>query len=140
MKPIQNSDGGSEAVDRFFAELEHELKPAMEAIRTSILSAEKGVTEHIKWNAPSFCHGGDDRITFNLHRKGYLLLIFHRGAKPKPLKTQGHLINDPSGKLEWLADDRASLKITSENDFAEISPQLKTLVRKWLAAAAGNDG
>lgn len=125
---------GTEFVDEFFASFDHPLKSVMENIRHAILGID-GVTEHIKWNAPSFCHGGDDRITFNLHRKGYLLLIFHRGAKPKPRKTPGRLIEDPSQKLEWLADDRASLKIASEKEFEEISPILEKLFREWLAAS-----
>src|SRR5512137_2443749 len=98
---------GPEEVANFFADLDHPLKNVMEEVREVILSCDKTITEHIKWKAPSFCHNGDDRVTFNLYRDGSLLLIFHRGAKVKDSKGKGRLIDDPTGLLEWLADDRA---------------------------------
>lgn len=57
---------GTEQVSLFLQNNEHPLKAAMLLLREQILSSQKGITEHIKWNAPSFCYGGDDRITFNL--------------------------------------------------------------------------
>jgi hypothetical protein len=33
-----------------------------------------------KWNAPSFRHAGEDRVTFRLQPGDKLQLIFHRGA------------------------------------------------------------
>ena len=59
----------------FFDQLDYPLKPAMELIRKIILGIDDSITEHIKWNAPSYCHSGDVRVTFNLHKAGHILLI-----------------------------------------------------------------
>ncbi len=108
----------------------------MELIREIILGIDDSITEHIKWNAPSFCHGGDDRVTFNLHKGGQILLIFHRGAKPKFPKPSGHLITDGSGLLEWPANDRAVIRFDSLDDVVEKRSALTTIVRSWIEAAA----
>lgn len=39
---------------QFMAQLEHPLKREIEEVRMIILSTDDGVTEHIKWKAPSF--------------------------------------------------------------------------------------
>ena len=49
-------DGRAE-VDRYLAELEHPLKPAIARLRAAIVGSDPAITEHVKWNAPSFCHG-----------------------------------------------------------------------------------
>lgn len=126
---------GTEQVAEFFADLGHPLKAAMETVREIILSADKTITEHIKWKAPSFCYYGDDRVTFNLYRDGSLMLIFHRGAKVKAGKGPGRLIEDPTGLLEWHSDDRASLRFTSMEDVLDKRSDLDKLVKLWIAAA-----
>lgn len=126
---------GPEQVSKFLDQLEHPLKPALELIRKTILPVDPSITEHIKWNAPSFCYGGDDRITFNLRKDDQLLLIFHCGAKPKAPKGNGRLIDDNSGLLEWPANDRAVLKITSLADLSAKKTMLETIVRRWIDAA-----
>jgi hypothetical protein len=107
----------------------------METVREVILSANKGITEHIKWKAPSFCHKGDDRVTFNLHKSGSILLIFHRGAKVKDRKGVGRLFDDPTGLLQWTTDDRATVTLTSIDDVISKKALLKELVRQWITAA-----
>ncbi len=87
---------GEEQVTSFISKTEHPLKKVMEEVRALILSTNKQITEHIKWNAPSFCIDGDDRITFNLSKSDYLLLVFHRGAKVKDSKGKGPLFDDTS--------------------------------------------
>jgi hypothetical protein len=51
-------------VDTFMAELEHPFKAGVEQLRAAILASNDGITEHVKWNAPSFCYAGVDRVTF----------------------------------------------------------------------------
>lgn len=126
---------GPEQVADFFADLDHPLKSVLEKARELILSCDRSITEHIKWKAPSFCHNGDDRVTFNLYRDGSIMLIFHRGAKVRDSKGEGRLIDDPTGLLEWHADDRASLRITDANDLEEKQAKIKKLVKLWIAAA-----
>lgn len=126
---------GPQQVAEFFARLDHPLKPSMLLVRETILAADHGITEHIKWNAPSFCYGGDDRVTFNIRNKDHLLLIFHRGAKVKDTKCVRHLVDDPTGLLDWPADDRATLRFSSLDDAENKSDLLTMIVRQWIKAA-----
>jgi len=135
-KPTKKASSltGAEAVADFMAHLDHPLKKAMEVTREIILSANKQLTEHIKWNAPSFCVNGDDRVTFNLYKNDCLLLVFHRGAKVKDTKGKGPLFKDTTGLLEWVSPDRATVKLTSLQEVTAKKTKLKSVVKKWISA------
>lgn len=127
-----NKSGGDQVAD-FMAKLKHPLKAEIEAVRKIIHSAHPELTEQIKWNAPSFCKEGEDRITFNLAGKGFIRLIFHRGAKVKDSKGEGRLFEDKTGLLEWAADDRAIAKFTDLRDVKAKEKDLVAIVRKWIS-------
>lgn len=122
----------SDQVAEFMNNLEHPLKEEIEEVRNIILSTDDKITEHIKWNAPSFCYEGEDRITFNLYGKGFFRLVFHCGAKIKDLNTNNPLIVDTSGILEWKAADRAIMKFTDKNDVKSKEEKLREVITKWL--------
>ena len=125
---------GTEQVKEFIQTSKHPLKKALEEIREIILGTDKRITEHIKWNAPSFCFNGDDRITFNLSKNDRILLIFHRGAKVKDGKSKEPLFEDTTGMLEWLAHDRAVVKIQTIEEVAGKKAVLTKIVKRWLSA------
>ena len=125
---------GHEQVVEFLNALEHPLKNEIEEVRKMVLAADERITEQIKWNAPSFCIGNDDRITFNLQGKGFFRLIFHCGAKSKSSKGNGPIIEDATGLLEWAADDRAIVKLSSMKEIEEKRDKLRELVAKWMEA------
>ena len=119
-------------VDKFINSLEHPLKKEIEQVRKIILETDKDLTEHIKWNAPSFCLHGEDRITFNLHGKESFRLIFHRGARVKDNKTRERLFEDQTGLLTWASPDRAVAEFGNMDDVVSKTAALKTIVRIWL--------
>jgi uncharacterized protein YdhG (YjbR/CyaY superfamily) len=123
-------------VDKFIKELDHPLKKELIELRKNILSSEKTLTEQIKWNAPSFCHNGDDRITFNLAKKDTLLLIFHRGAKSKALKITEPLLEENAELLDWPAPDRGIMKFRTMNEIKSGSKKLKQIVKDWITITA----
>ncbi len=125
---------GKAGADEFMAELEHPLKPVVEALRKVVRATDPSLVEGIKWNAPSYAVAGDDRLTFNLHAKDKVRLIFHRGAKAKDTKGKGRLIEDPSGLLEWASDARAIANFTSLAEVKANKSALQGLIRAWLAA------
>jgi Domain of unknown function (DU1801) len=92
------------------ARLEHPLKEGVQRLRTAILASNDTITEHIKWNAPSFRHAGQDRVTFRLQPGDKLQLIFHRGAKVRT-DTAAFAFNDPTGLMTWLAPDLAERSV-----------------------------
>ncbi|RJE89589.1 DUF1801 domain-containing protein [Paenibacillus sp. 1011MAR3C5] len=108
---------GTEQVEVYMRELEHPLKPEIEAVRSIIKGARPGIGEHIKWNAPSFHDEGEDRITFNLRKQDCLLLVFHTGAKGKDRAAGGPLIT-----LHNMENIRAK------------EMQLVEVIHKWLDA------
>lgn len=123
---------GHEQVVECMNKLDHPLKKGMESVRELILSTNKEITEHIKWNAPSFCFRGEDRVTFNIHKNEYILLVFHRGAKVKDVKGSGPLFKDSTGLLEWVSNDRAIVKFLSIQDVNKNKELLKKVVKKWI--------
>lgn len=120
------------AVEHFLQELDHPLKAEVVALRSLILASDPQITERIKWNAPSFGYGGDDRVTFRLGRKDRLQLIFHRGAKVKD--SSGFSFEDETGLLEWAAADRGVLTLQDMTELTAKEEAILSLVRKWMAA------
>ena len=120
----------SEKVNQFLQQLEHSLKAEIEQIRAIILDSNEHITEHIKWNAPSFCYNGVDRVTFNLHSKDSIQLIFHRGARVKG--SQGFKFEDSTGLLEWVTADRAKLTLLDMQDLDAKKTALRKVVNQWI--------
>ena len=125
----------SEAVNQYMEKLDHPLKAEIERVRELILGSDSQITEHIKWNAPSFCYQGEDRVTFRLFPAvDSIQLIFHRGAKVKA--STDFAFQDESGLLKWLAQDRATLLFHDSNEIEDKSTLFKNLVSRWMAANA----
>lgn len=116
----------------YFKELEHPLRQEILEVRKIILDARTGITEHIKWNAPSYCVNGEDRLTFNLRGKDFFRLILHCGVKIKARKLKGKIESDKNGLLEWAADDRAIIRFTDIIDIMQKKPLLTSIIQEWL--------
>ena len=127
MKPSNRS----EAVNQFMQKLEHPLKAEVEAVREIILASDAQITEHIKWNAPSFCFQGEDRVTLRLFPvTDRIQLVFHRGAKVK--ESQAVSFKDDTGLLKWITDDRAAVTFRSMSEVTQHASALKGLVNRWV--------
>src|SRR5829696_232700 len=77
---VEHDDAAS--VDAFMDSLQHSLKPVVEAVRKTILAADRTITEGIKWNSPSFYRHGWF-ATVNVRAKHGVLVVLHHGAKAK---------------------------------------------------------
>jgi hypothetical protein len=115
------------------AALDHPRKAEVERLIAIALAAAPGVTAHVKWNAPSFRHGGDDRVTMRLSPPPILQLVFHRGAKAKP--TAGFAFADESGLLEMVAPDRGLVTL-GPGAVETQADALGRLIGRWLTATA----
>ena len=114
------------------ADLQHPLKAGLEQLRSAILASNEQITEHLKWNAPSFCYDGVDRATFRLQPGDRLQLVLHRGAKVRD-DTADFRFEDTSGLLEWLAPDRAVVTFRDLPDVEAREAVVVDLVNRWVA-------
>lgn len=120
------------AVDRFMAELVHPLKSEIEQIRAIILGADDQITEQTKWNAPSFCYQGEDRVTLKLYPPDRIQLVFHRGAKVKESSKFSYA--DSTGLLQWVSADRAISTFRSMMEIQDSAAALAEAVTGWMKA------
>ncbi len=123
----------SAEVDEFLAALDHPQKETIEYLRAVILDADPDITEHVKWNAPSFVYEGDDRVTFQLGAENGVQVIFHRGAKVKDDQAD-FTFSDVTGLLKWISADRGSVVIRDLADAKTKKPAVAALVRNWINA------
>jgi hypothetical protein len=134
-KTIAVKGKNNTSVEAFLQTASGPVKEIVSAARQIILNADKRLTEQIKWNAPSYCVDGDDRITFHVGKKGDVMLIFHLGAKAKDRKGKEPLMQDATGLLEWATSDRAILRLPDAAYVKAIASKLSTIVRQWIAAS-----
>ena len=120
-------------VTEFLQGLAHPLKDEAMKVRAAILASDDEITEHIKWNAPSFRYHGDDRVTFRLQPGNRLQLVFHRGAKVRP-DSDDFVFEDASGLLEWSTADRGTVALDELDDLDAELPTVVELVGRWMRA------
>ena len=126
-KPDTTKPSDSAAVDDYMRTLDHPLADLAAEVRRTILAADKGIGEEIKWNAPAFFFTGamapfDPKeyrrhlVVFNFYRKNCLRLVFWHGDRA----------NDTSGFLTGTyADGRRLAELLSSDD---LKAHKKTLV------------
>jgi len=122
-------------VDEFMERLEHPDREGIDLLRNRILESDDRITERVKWNAPSFCFEGEDRVTFRLKPGNRFQLIFHRGANVRD-EADRFTFDDETGLIEWAAPDRGVLGIEDSADAIERQSEIVALVNRWMAAAA----
>lgn len=120
------------SVDAFRLGLDKKTLGTVDALRAIIAGVDDGLTEHIKWNAPSFRLAGDDRITLGIERNGGVRVVLHRGAKPKDVT--GFRFADPAGLAKWPAPDRGVLVFKDSAHVETCRKPLRDLCARWLAA------
>ena len=119
------------AVDAYLDGLQHARKADVLALRLVILAAVPDLVERIKWNAPSFGLGDDDRITMRLHPGDRVQLILHRGAKAGA--DDFFRFEDPDKLIAWAAPDRGVVTFGDADDLASKSAPLSEILRRWVA-------
>ncbi|MDF7775001.1 DUF1801 domain-containing protein [Sphingomonas sp. AOB5] len=121
----------AEAVAAYLATLDHPHKDGILLLRQIVLAAHPGITERIKWNAPSF-YRRDDFATMHLRPPG-IGLVLHTGVKAKGLAPA---IDDPESLLKWPAKDRAIAVFRDSAALEARRAALTAILRQWIAAMA----
>lgn len=122
-------------VTDFLNDLNHPFIKEIEQLRNCILSANKNISENIKWNGPNYCMDNEDRITMRVQPPTkQVQLIFHRGAKKKE-QPKDKLIANKSKILVWKENDRAVVTFKSLQDIENGKTELVTIINDWIKAA-----
>lgn len=124
-----------QTVDELLASIDHGRRDEIGALRRAILDGVPGVTEQVKWNAPSFCSGGDDRVTFRLQPGDRVDLVFHRGTTKRD-DVATFSFADPTGRITWSTPDRGVVTFADADDVQAALPDVVTLVDAWMRATA----
>jgi len=121
-------------VDAFRQGLDSHTLVMVDTLRTIISGLDMGLTEQIKWNAPSFAIAGEDRITLGLERKGGVRVVLHRGAKVKDATDLK--FEDVSGLAKWPAPDRGIVIFVDQQSINANRIGFSNLCRRWLDLTA----
>jgi len=68
----------------------------------------------------------------NLRSRGAVMLVFHRGVKPK--SSADFAFDDPLRLLKWAAPDCATATFRSLDAVESNALDLRSLVVRWIAA------
>jgi hypothetical protein len=120
-------------VSDFTATLTAEQAAVVDVVRQLVMAASSGVTEQFKWNAPSFCLNGDDRVTLGIERDGSVRMVLHRGAKPKDA-TNFHF-DDSLGLATWPAVDRGIVRFRDAREVESRRGDISSLLSRWFVAS-----
>ena len=118
-------------VERYLTALEHPMKSGVQRLRLAILDSDAGISECIKWNAPSFATT-EHFATVHLRAKTGVQLVLHLGTRPRPDTGVRAGVADPARLLEWRAPDRATITFADAADVAAKGDALADIVRQWL--------
>ena len=120
-------------VDEFLNGLDEDRRSQVLKLRDYILDVEPSLTEHIKWNAPSYVKNDEDRITFNtMNKESIVKLVFHMGATKKEDKN-GQPVLDDARLIEWVSDIRGYMTFTTLDEIIANKNEIKRTVQEWLA-------
>lgn len=129
--PTKRAPAPPVTVEAFLATLDHPLKAEILALRRLVLDADGRIGEEIKWNAPSF-HTSEHFATFHLRAPDNVQVILHFGAKKRDRAGARAAIADPSGLLQWLAEDRATLKFQDMAGIEARGAAFTAILRQWI--------
>ncbi len=122
-------------VTSFLDEINHPLRSEIDLLRNYILTANKNLTENIKWNGPNYCFKNEDRITMRIQppTTKQIQIIFHCGAKVR-VQPKERLLQKRFEILTWKTNDRTIATFKSVQDIEIGKSELTEIVNEWINA------
>ncbi len=117
-------------IEEYRAGLDAGQLAVVDFLRQIAMESAKNVTEHIKWNAPSFGIEGSDRITLASDPKGQIRVVLHRGAKV--LDTSGFAFAAPDDLVKWPAADRGVMTFADAAALDARIDDVRDIFARWL--------
>ncbi|WP_380168074.1 DUF1801 domain-containing protein [Jannaschia sp. R86511] len=122
----------TEDLDRYLNGLEHSHKVGVLALREAILAVDAGMSEHIKWNAPSFRFRCEDRVTMRLAPHDAFQLVLHRGSRVRDDTADFHF-HDTTGLIR-ASPDRGVVDLTDSGVLDQRLAEVVDMVKRWVAS------
>jgi len=119
-------------VQDFLTDLTPERRAQVQTLCTIIKTEAPELTEHIKWNSPSYVYDDEDRITFNTHLADKIIVVIHMGAKRKENKKGLPILNDESGLITWSSDIRGAISFRNAEDIEAKKEAFVSIIKHWL--------
>ena len=116
-------DNRNPDVDAWLDNYENPQRQLVADVRAFILSLDPGISEAIKWQAPTFMYRGNIASFFPKARKN-VTLMFHQGAS----------IEDSTGLLEGDGEVSRVARFLDAQDFEAKKAALETVIRNWIAS------
>ena len=110
-----------EKVSEYMDNLQHPLKQEIESVRKIIKASHPGISERIKWNAPSY-YFREDMVTFHLRELKKVHLVFHHPAIVK--------INSPY--LEGDYKDRRMMYFKDKSELKDRKKELERIMQELV--------
>ena len=107
-------------------------RAVVERLRAVVRAAAPDLTETIKWNAPNFADGDQDRVTLGVERRGGVRVVLHRGAAVKD--AADFAFEDPDRVARWPTPDRGVVTFRNLTAPEAGAAPLEDLVRRWITA------
>lgn len=120
-------------VDDYLDTLDHPHLDGIRALRDALLAADPGISEHLKWNAPSFRFAGEDRATMRVAPGGAFQLVLHRGSRVRD-DVAGFRFEDTTGLVRWAAPDRGVIDLAGPGALEQHLDEVVGLVRRWVVS------
>lgn len=121
-----------DTVEAWLDSLSPDDRTAVDRLRQIVTGASPGLVETIKWNAPSFADGPDDRVTLGIERKGGVRVVLHRGTVVRD--AAAFFFEDPDRLARWPSPDRGVVTLKTPAEVEARGSALGQLIRRWIEA------
>ena len=120
-------------VEESIAALDPAQREQVVGLRRIVLALPVDLTEHVKWNSPSYVHDGIDRITMNVRNKERAVqLVLHLDTARPEVKSAPPVMVDETGLVRWLSDIRGVITVAPGTVVDELEPRLSSVLTAWL--------
>lgn len=124
---------GSEQVTEHIGKLPQTIQPATEYLRQVILSIDKEIAEHIKWNSPAFYFSGEMKQFDPKEYKRDILVMNLRNDKIMCVLPTGMRIVKNTEILEGkYTDGRRMINFKDLANIKAKEQQLRNAITEWL--------
>lgn len=124
----------STKVTQHIAKLPEEVQPAIEYLRQVMLSIDKEISEHMKWNSPAFYYTGEMKEFDPKEYQRDILVMNLRNDKIMCILPTGMKIKTNTEVLEGdFKDGRRIISLKNLEDIKQKEVKLREAIKEWLS-------